>query len=87
MLPQKKFNPYKNTSNIQSENSYNNDKHKKTNKSNNSFINDKENYLFDLFGIKLYYDDILILCLLFCLYKEDVKDYNLFIALLLLLIS
>ena len=42
---------------------------------------------FDLFGIKLYFDDVLILSLLFFLYKEEVKDEGLFLALLLLLIS
>ena len=41
----------------------------------------------DLFGIKLYFDDVLILSLLFFLYKEDVKDEGLFLALVLLLIS
>ena len=42
---------------------------------------------FDLFGIKLYFDDVLILSLLFFLYKEEVKDEGLFLALVLLLIS
>ena len=42
---------------------------------------------FDLFGIKLYFDDVLILSLLFFLYNEDVKDEGLFLALVLLLIS
>ena len=42
---------------------------------------------FDLFGIKLYFDDVLILSLLFFLYKEEVKDEGLFLALILLLIS
>ena len=42
---------------------------------------------FDLFGIKLYFDDVLILSLLFFLYNEEVKDEGLFLALLLLLIS
>ena len=46
-----------------------------------------ENVWFDLFGIKLYFDDVLILSLLFFLYKEDVKDEGLFLALILLLIS
>ena len=41
----------------------------------------------DLFGIKLYFDDVLILSLLFFLYKENVKDEGLFFALVLLLIS
>lgn len=42
---------------------------------------------FDLFGIKLYFDDVLILSLLFFLYREQVKDEGLFLALLMLLIS
>lgn len=41
----------------------------------------------DLFGLKLYFDDILILSLLFFLYEEQVKDEILFLALVLLLIS
>ena len=41
----------------------------------------------DLFGIKLYFDDVLILSLLFFLYKEEVKDEGLFLSLVLLLIS
>jgi len=42
---------------------------------------------FELFGIKLYFDDVLILSLLFFLYKEEVKDEGLFLALVMLLIS
>ena len=42
---------------------------------------------FDLFGIKLYFDDVLILSLLFFLYNEKVKDEGLFLTLVLLLIS
>ena len=41
----------------------------------------------DLFGIKLFFDDVLILSLLFFLYKEEVKDEGLFLALVMLLIS
>lgn len=47
----------------------------------------EDNVWFDLFGIKLYFDDVLILSLLFFLYKEEVKDEGLFLALVLLLIS
>ena len=47
----------------------------------------KDPVWFDLFGIKLYFDDVLILSLLFFLYNEDVKDEGLFLALILLLIS
>lgn len=49
--------------------------------------NTQDDFWLDIFGIKLYYDDILILSLLFFLYKEDVKDEWLFLALVLLLIS
>lgn len=46
-----------------------------------------ENYFFELFGLKLYYDDILLMCLLFFLYNEGVQDDELFISLILLLLS
>lgn len=47
----------------------------------------EENSFFEIFGIKLYYDDILLICLIFFLYQEDVDDPYLFIALVLLLLS
>ena len=56
----------------------------------NNFLskpNSNETVWFDIFGIKLYFDDVLILSLLFFLYKEEVKDEGLFLALVLLLIS
>lgn len=46
-----------------------------------------EEPIFEIFGIRLFMDDILILCLLYFLYEENVKDEILFIVLLLLLIS
>lgn len=42
---------------------------------------------FNLFGLKLYHDDILLIGLIFFLYQEDVKDQYLFFALILLLLS
>ena len=42
---------------------------------------------FEVFGLKLYFDDILIICLLFFLYIEKVQDEELFICLILLLFS
>ena len=42
---------------------------------------------FEIFGLKLYYDDILILCILFFLYTEKVQDEELFICLILLLLT
>ncbi len=46
-----------------------------------------DNYFFEIFGLKLYFDDILLICLLFFLYEEGVKDQELFISLILLLLS
>ena len=43
--------------------------------------------VFQFFGINLYFDDILLICLILFLYLEDVKDESLFIVLILLLLS
>lgn len=43
--------------------------------------------MFEFFGIKLFFDDILLICLIFFLYNEGVKDQSLFISLILLLLS
>lgn len=43
--------------------------------------------IFDFFGIRLFSDDLLLLAILYFLYSEGVNDPELFIALLLLLIS
>ena len=53
---------------------------------------DSENFessesFFEIFGLKLYLDDILIICILFFLYSEKVQDDELFICLILLLFS
>jgi len=48
---------------------------------------DNEKEVFEIMGIKLYLDDIIIIGLLFFLYNEGVKDQMLFIALILLLLS
>lgn len=56
-------------------------------KKNNSKKLDDSNYFFELFGLKLYFDDILLICLIFFLYQEGVKDDELFISLILLLLS
>ena len=53
---------------------------------------DKEGFkdrqeLFDFLGIKLYFDDVLLICLIFFLYNEGVKDQYLFISLIMLLLS
>jgi len=53
---------------------------------NQSDRGEDESY-FEIFGLKLYSDDILLLGLIFFLYKEEVKDQYLFFALILLLLS
>ncbi len=53
----------------------------------NPFFNNIEEPIFEILGIELYLDDIIILGLLFFLYQEGVQDEMLFISLILLLIS
>ena len=43
--------------------------------------------LFDFLGIKLYLDDIIIICLLIFLYQQKVQDESLYLILILLLLS
>ena len=52
-----------------------------------SKIKNEPNAIFEIFGIKLYFDDILLISLIFFLYSEGVKDDYLFITLILLLLS
>ena len=42
---------------------------------------------FEIFGLKLYFDDILIICILFFLYNEKVQNEGLFICLIMLLLT
>ena len=49
--------------------------------------NDINTPILEIFGIKLYLDDLIIIGLLFFLYKEEVQDEILFGILLLLLLS
>ena len=46
-----------------------------------------KNEFLEIFGIKLYFDDLMIISLLFFLYSEGVNDYYLFITLILLLLT
>ncbi len=50
-------------------------------------FNEKVEPIFEIFGIKLYFDDLLIIALIFFLYNEGVRDNLLFISLILLLLS
>lgn len=56
-------------------------------KEKDSFNEPFEDYFFEIFGLRLYFDDILIICILFFLYEEEVGDQELFISLILLLLS
>ncbi len=59
-----------------------------SNTSNSRFSNSKEDVpIFEILGIKLFLDDIIILCILFFLYQEKVHDEMLYIILFLLLFS
>lgn len=55
--------------------------------STNHHSDESSEYFFEIFGLKLYYDDILIICLLYFLYNEGIQDQELFLCLILLLIS
>lgn len=54
---------------------------------NSHSFSDIEEPVLEIFGLKLYLDDLIILALLYFLYEEDVKDDMLFISLILLLLS
>ena len=43
--------------------------------------------LFEILGVKIYFDDILIVLILLFLYQEGIQDEYLFISLILLLLS
>lgn len=43
--------------------------------------------IFEILGIKIYQDDLIILALLYFLYQQDIKDEMLYIVLFLLLLS
>lgn len=55
----------------------------------NPFFGDfhEDEPILEILGLKLYLDDLIIIGILFLLYKEDVQDEMLFLALILLLIT
>ena len=50
-------------------------------------LNNNDDNFFEIFGLKLAFDDLLIIAMLFFLYKEEVNDTYLYIALILLLLT
>ena len=67
------------------ENDYKENVQRACNSLDNNIESDKP--IFELFGIKLYSDDLIILAVLFLLYEQNVKDEMLYIILFLLLFS
>lgn len=72
--------PNSSDSNNPNEDNRNSNQKNKSNKNN-------DDYLFDLFGLKIYSDDVLLVSLIYFLYSEGVRDDGLFIVLILLLLS
>ena len=64
-----------------------NNKHNDYEESKNSKNDDYDNEIIEILGIKLHQDDILLICLIFFLFQEGVKDEFLFIVLILLLLT
>ncbi len=83
----KNYNNYLNSSYIMHSNHTKKSNNNEKKEPNTSKEISKENYFFEVFGLKLYYDDILLVCLIFFLYNEGVKDDELFLSLILLLLS
>lgn len=82
-IPNISENSFQSAQNNTTTNNVSNSNRNEKNKS-NKYTND---YLFDLFGLKIYDDDVLLVSLIYFLYSEGVKDDSLFIALILLLLS
>ena len=58
-----------------------------SNTTNSRFDSNTDQAIFEILGIKLYLDDLIILGILFFLYQQNVKDEMLYIILFLLLFS
>lgn len=58
-----------------------------SNTTDSRFSSSSEQVIFEIFGLKLYLDDLIILCVLFFLYQQNVQDEMLYIILFLLLFS
>lgn len=58
-----------------------------TNKTETTSTVSEDRSCFEIMGIKLYFDDLLLIGLIFFLYSEGVQDEMLFMALILLLLS
>lgn len=63
------------------------DSYKISNTTNSRYYTNDDQAIFEIFGIKLYLDDLIILGIIFFLYQQNVKDEMLYIILFLLLFS
>lgn len=82
--------PATNSIPMKKSNSYENDNSSKSTSfqhQHNEAKSSESEVLFEIFGLKIYFDDLLLLCILFFLYQEGIQDEYLFIALMLLLLS
>lgn len=70
----------------ENENSTTSNNTSSTNQNSRFNLNTNDPFI-NIFGLDLYSDDILIICILLSLYLEGVKDQMLFISLILLLLS
>lgn len=84
--PQYYYPPVQKPKNVISKNSISDDKRSKEHPKEKPNTSNDDNIL-EIFGIKLHFDDILLICLIFFLYNEGVQDQSLFIVLILLLLS
>lgn len=83
------------TNNTQTQNQEQNEKEKDSITNSNKISNtinsrsysDSDQAIFEIFGIKLYLDDLIIIGLLFFLYQQNVNDEMLYMILFLLLFS
>ena len=85
-IPTPNIEPVENI-NVKVQNQLNSDCKSSVDNPKNQDFSENNSQVFNILGITLYFDDILIICLLFFLYSEGVQDEMLFIALILLLIS
>jgi len=53
----------------------------------NRYLYKQKEEFFEILGLKLRFDDILLVCLIIFLYNEGVQDQFLFISLILLLLT
>ena len=92
-IPHRKYYyPHTNQKNISTNFKQGNSNNNMLNSPSNNTDKNKENIQtldisFELFGIKLEFDDILLIILIFFLYNEGITDQLLFITLILLLLS